>query len=180
MKFSDLLTNERDFVIRSLAFCGMRIITNLSTVQGRLKLSGHELEDEEIQEIHLLDGPYEAITEKLSDLGFIFKFKTEKWLVYVHPEEILHEQPFDGILKIGYLVLVNFGEDKGLKAFVYGNMFGFVSLISETGNFYNGYTETPFKDEFTFLRDTFFRYQFSDDLQVSTDFRKGLFKDIFI
>ncbi len=179
MKFGELLTNERELILRSLALCGLRVITPLSNAQGRLKLSGVELEEQEIQEIHLLDSGLEGITHQLSELGFVLKGEIGKWSVYVHPEEILHEQPFDGIYRLGHLVLINFGNDKGLKAFVYSVTEEEISLISETGWFYLHYTQKPELDQFTFLRDTLFRYQFKDDLTTATDYSEGLFKHIF-
>lgn len=183
MKLSQLLAEEREFIVRSLAFCGIRIIVPLSSFQGRFKLSEIELVDQDIQEIHLLDTAYEGITSKLFDFGFMEKCKVGNWTIFVTPEEVLHEELFSGSFKVGNLVIVNggfLGEPSGVRGLVYHVYENNVcAIITENGVDLGGFNERDQKDFLIFIKDTFFRYQFKSVLKLSLDWNNGLFNLIF-
>lgn len=181
MKFGDLLAKEREFVLRSLALCGMKIIVPISTIQGRFKLSENELADQEIKEIHLMDGTIEGIAVKLEELGFVKKSQLEKWTVYVPRDEMLHCNNFSGTFTVGNIVIVNKpfrGEPAGLKAFIFehNTAMDMMAVINERGTILTCFTEKEQHADFIFLRDTGVQYKFTSREKLTEDFKKSIFK----
>ena len=184
MKFGDLLANEREFVLRSLAFCGMRIVVNLSTIQGRFKLAENELADQDVQEIHLLDESYEGIRMKLEELGFKKKGMIGKWAIYIEPEQILNAKDFPGSFRCGHLIILNktIGTSikAGTKALIYRmTEDNLCSLITEDGSMIGSFDEADQMKNFIFLKDTFKYYTFKDTEKLLSDFSRGVFKPLF-
>lgn len=184
MKFGEMLAEEREFILRSLAFCGIRVVVNLSTIQGRFKLSENELADQDIQEIHLLDESYEGIRIKLEEMGFIKKGMIGKWSIYVKPEEILNSNEFPGIYKVGHMIILNrtIGSTKsGTKAMIYRLDLETrnCSIITEKGTTIGSFNEHQQLHDFIFLKDCFVKYEYINYETLLIDFANGIFKPLF-
>ena len=106
MKLGNLLTEEREFILRSLAFCGVHFVVSLSNVQGRFQISEIELAEKEIKEIHLKEN-LEMLNEKIEELGFALKGIVDEWRIYAPEKLVLHAEGFSGRFYAGDKVQLN-------------------------------------------------------------------------
>jgi hypothetical protein len=195
--FGELIDKEREFILRSLALCGIRVVVPISNISGRFRLSENELKDQPVQEIHLLDSSYEGIRQKLEEIGFLKKGNIEKFEVYVYPEEVLNDAGFSGTFEVGNLVMVNTTIDEnryskyiqgcgaiiqaGTRALVVRKDAEIFGLLSETGTIVQLYKpdERKLLNSLVYLKDTFFRYEMNNVNHTEHSFKSGYFKSIF-
>lgn len=181
MQFGELMDKEREFILRSLSFCGIRVIIPLSNGQGRFKLSEVDLQEQEIKEIHLLDTTFPGIIEALEHINFVLKARVGKWTIFVPKETMLHEGSFDGIFKVGHVVIMNtgfLGEPSGTKAFVYHTDSETCSIISDRGINIGKFTVKEQHEHLIFLKDSLINYKYIGDTELREDCIKGMFKTI--
>lgn len=108
MKLIDLYQKETELLLRLLTFAGVQVITDLSSWDGRFKLSESDLAEQEVKEIHVL-ADYEGIRERLSDLGFSFKGKLTKpyRIIFAPKHKVLHDPSFKGTFDMGDEAILN-------------------------------------------------------------------------
>lgn len=181
MRLKDLLANERELLLRSLAFTGIKVIVPLS-VNNRFRLSEIDLEDQEIQEIHILDEPYDGMIDNLLEIGFAKKGNVGKWQIFIAPDEVLNESEFSGSFEIGDLLICNFGAEVGRKAIVYSkDSDGDINVITESGEHITCMSERTALNNFIFIKKTNFQKEFTvlETIQIRIHFMKGKLKKYF-
>lgn len=180
MKISILLNQHREFMLRCLCLTGIKVITNLSNQNGLLKLSGIDLGEQEVKEIHLLGEGYDGIYDQINKVGFALKAKIGNWLIFVPKDEILNGIQFSGVFQSGDIVLVNGERYSGQKAliFVANSEMEYFVLITDLGEIF----------EIQGIKNVFERLIFLDKSNIKlsgkgstihTMFISGLLKEVF-
>jgi len=183
MQLGKLMANERELILRSLAFCGIRVVVPISNGQGRFTLSEIDLQEQEIKEIHLLSYTgFPGITEPLDHIGFVLKTKVGEWSIFVPKETLLHEGSFDGVFKVGHVIILNggfVGEPSGTKAFIYLKQYNGICLITENGKTLGFNIGREEHENMIFIKDSGLKYIFENSEKMQSDWKNGLFKEAF-
>lgn len=183
MQLGKLMANERELILRSLAFCGIRVIVPISNGQGRFQLSEVDLQEQEIKEIHLVSTELPGIIEALEHIGFVKKYEDSGWTIFVPKETMLHDGYFNGIFKVGHVIILNCGflnEPSGTKALIAKkDSNGICSIISENGIVMTCFNERVQQDSFIFIRDSGIRYNFISIGRLEQDWKNGFLKAAF-
>lgn len=182
MQLGKLMANERELILRSLAFCGIRVIVPISNGQGRFQLSEVDLQEQEIKEIHLVNTEFPGIIEALEHIGFVKKHQDSGWTIFVPKETMLHDKSFDGVFKVGHLVILNTGlynEPSGTMAVIVEIDEKWCSIITENGIIISSFGIKERNEMIIFIKDTGLKYEFKDSIQLNIDWMNGLFKEVF-
>jgi len=179
MKLGEILSKERELILRSLAFSGVRVVIPLSNTEGRFRLSEVELSDQKIKEIHILNSDWDGIVDQLQVIGFKMKGKLSDCTVFAPKKEVLHGSGFTGFFKEGDLILVNSGQMSGQKAIIICDDSMVITFVSEKGMSDIWFDQRQMIDNLIYIRSTAFKYEFTDGKTLDFDFEAGYFKEVF-